>query len=161
MHNGVLQGFHEMRRDLMLAIDPPLFAQIRGSTDSEVLFHLALTFGLADDPVLGLERAVGFVEETTRRHGIADPAQASIGVSDGARLWAVRYASRGRARTLFASADLPARREPGRPGRAGAAGPAPVRAGTTTWPGGPLLRSADAHPGCPAGRMRASRHGLA
>lgn len=105
VHNGVIERFDEMRRDLMLAVDPSLFSGIRGSTDSEVLFHLALTFGLDDDPILALERAIGFVEETARRHGIADPVQASIGVSDGQRLWAVRYASRGRPRSLFASAD--------------------------------------------------------
>jgi predicted glutamine amidotransferase len=105
VHNGVIAGFEEMRRDLILAVDPSLFTGIRGSTDSEVLFHLALTNGLQDDPLLGLERAVGFVEETARRHGIEDPIQASIGVTDGNRLWAIRYASRGRPRTLFASAD--------------------------------------------------------
>jgi predicted glutamine amidotransferase len=105
VHNGVINGFEAMRRDLMLAVEPARFSQIRGSTDSEVLFHLALTFGLEDDPVTGLERAVGFVEETARRHGIADPVQASIGISDGNRLWAIRYASTGRPRTLFASAD--------------------------------------------------------
>jgi predicted glutamine amidotransferase len=105
VHNGVIERFDEMRRDLMLAVDPSLFAGIRGSTDSEVLFHLALTFDLEDDPIGALERAIGFVEETARRHGIADPVQASIGVSDGVRLWAVRYASRGRPRSLFASAD--------------------------------------------------------
>jgi predicted glutamine amidotransferase len=105
VHNGVIAGFEAMRRDLMLAVDPALFSQIRGSTDSEVLFHLALTFGLEDDPVTGLERAIGFVEETARRLGIPDPVQASIGISDGNRLWAIRYASAGRPRTLFASAD--------------------------------------------------------
>jgi predicted glutamine amidotransferase len=108
VHNGVLAGFETMRRDLMLAVDPSLFTGIRGSTDSEVLFHLALTFGLEDDPVLALERAIGFVEETARRHDIAAPVQASIGVTDGNRLWALRYASEGRPRSLFASADASA-----------------------------------------------------
>jgi predicted glutamine amidotransferase len=105
VHNGVIEGFETMRRDLMLAVDPTLFSRIRGSTDSEVLFHLALTFGLEDDPVAALERAIGFVEETARRHNIPNPVQASIGVSDGNRLWAIRYASHGRPRTLFASSD--------------------------------------------------------
>jgi glutamine amidotransferase len=105
VHNGVIAGFHEMRRDLMLAVEPALFAEISGSTDSEVLFHLALTFGLEQDPVLGLERAIGLVEETARAHGIENPVQASIGVSDGQRLWAIRYSSEGTSRTLFVSAD--------------------------------------------------------
>jgi predicted glutamine amidotransferase len=105
VHNGVVAGFHAMRRDLMLAVDPGLFAEIEGSTDSEVLFHLALTFGLADHPVAALERTIGFVEATAERHGIENAVQASIGVSDGERLWAVRYSTEGRSRTLFASAD--------------------------------------------------------
>src|SRR3954462_8351294 len=46
VHNGLIDGFHGMRRDLMLAIAPELFAEVAGSTDSEVLFHVALTFGL-------------------------------------------------------------------------------------------------------------------
>jgi len=108
VHNGVLDGFHVMRRDLMLAVAPEHFDEIRGSTDSEVLFHLALTFGLEDDPLAGLERAIGFVEATAAAHGIANPVQASIGVSDGESIWAVRYSSEGRSRTLFASAEADA-----------------------------------------------------
>jgi predicted glutamine amidotransferase len=105
VHNGVVAGFHAMRRDLMLAVDPALFADIHGSTDSEVLFHLALTFGLEDHPVAALERTIGLVEATAERHGIEHAVQASIGVSDGERLWAVRYSTDGNSRTLYASAD--------------------------------------------------------
>jgi predicted glutamine amidotransferase len=105
VHNGFINGFHELRRDLMLAVDPGLFAEIEGSTDSEVLFHLALTQGLERDPVIALERAIAIVESTGRAHGIDDAVQASIGVSDGERLWAVRYATKDRPRSLFVSAD--------------------------------------------------------
>ena len=52
-------SFEQVRRDLMLAIDPALFPYLQGSADSEVLFHLALTFGLEDDPVTALERMAG------------------------------------------------------------------------------------------------------
>jgi predicted glutamine amidotransferase len=105
VHNGVLNGFHEMRRELMLAVDPGLFNDFNGSTDSEVLFRLAITFGLEHDPVEALEQAIGFVEATAQRHGIENCVQASIGVSDGVRLWAIRYSTEGRSRTLFASED--------------------------------------------------------
>jgi predicted glutamine amidotransferase len=105
VHNGVVQGFHEMRRELMLEVAPELFANIEGSTDSEVLFHLALTYGLEHDPVAALERTIGLVEATARRHGIENVIQASMGISDGERLWAIRYSTEGRSRTLFASAD--------------------------------------------------------
>src|SRR3712207_8602235 len=46
MHNGSLAGFREVKRDLLMAVDPSLYPQIEGSTDTETLFFLALTFGL-------------------------------------------------------------------------------------------------------------------
>jgi predicted glutamine amidotransferase len=105
VHNGAIAGFEDLRRDLMLAIDPSLFPAIQGSTDSEVVFNLALTFGLDDDPVAAVERAIGFVEATAGRHGVDNAVQASMGLSDGTRLWAFRYSSEGRSRTLFSSCD--------------------------------------------------------
>jgi predicted glutamine amidotransferase len=106
VHNGFINRFREMRRDLMLAIDPRLFADLVGSTDSEVLFRLALTFGLEDDPLGALEQAVGFIEATAKRHGIDNAMQGSIGVSNGVCLWAVRYSTEGKSRTLFCSTDV-------------------------------------------------------
>jgi predicted glutamine amidotransferase len=111
VHNGVINGFLAMRRDLMLAIDPSLFPEIEGSTDSEVVFNLAITFGLADDPIGAVERAIGFVEETAERHGVDNPVQASMGLSDGECLWAFRYSTEGKSRTLFSSSDATAIRE--------------------------------------------------
>ena len=111
VHNGVVNGFHEMRRDLMLAIDPSLFPEIEGSTDSEVIFYLAITFGLEDDPIGAVERAIGFVEATAERHRIDKPVQASMGLSDGECLWAFRYSTEGKSRTLFSSSDAAAIRE--------------------------------------------------
>ena len=105
VHNGLINEFREVRRELMLALDPALFPELQGSTDSEVLFYLALTNGLQEDPLAALERTIGFVEQTADRHGIDRAIQASIGVSDGERLWAVRYSTEGKSRTLFASAD--------------------------------------------------------
>jgi predicted glutamine amidotransferase len=105
VHNGAIDGYHELRRDLVLAIDPSLFGVIEGSTDSETMFCLALTFGLMEDPLGALERMAGFVEETGRRHGVEHALQMTLGVSDGERLYAVRYSTLGRSRTLFSSAD--------------------------------------------------------
>jgi glutamine amidotransferase len=105
VHNGYLADFHTLRRDLMLAIDPELFGDVQGSTDTEVVFNLALTFGLEDDPVRALERTVGHIEETAGRRGVEGAVQATFGISDGSTLWAVRYATEGPPRSLFASAD--------------------------------------------------------
>jgi glutamine amidotransferase len=106
VHNGFVNGFRGIRRELMLAIDPQLFGDVEGSTDSEVLFRLAITFGLEEDPVGALEQTIGLVEAAAGRHGIDKAIQASIGVSDGTRLWAVRYSTEGASRTLFMSADV-------------------------------------------------------
>ena len=106
VHNGFVNGYHELRRDLMMAIDPALFAEINGSTDSEVVFHLALTFGLEGDPIGALEQTVAQIEATARSHSVTSAVQASFGVSDGESVWAVRYATEGTPRTLFNSADV-------------------------------------------------------
>jgi predicted glutamine amidotransferase len=106
MHNGSLAGFHEMKRDLVLAVDPSLFPDIEGSTDSETLFFLALTLGLADDPVGAVQRAVGLVEEVAERHGIPHPVQMSVATTDGASIWAFRYSTIGQSRSLFYSTGV-------------------------------------------------------
>ena len=106
VHNGYVERFSQLRRDLMLQVRPDLFSAVQGSTDTEVLFHLALTLGLEDEPLRAMERTVGLVEDVAERHGVADPVQGSFGISNGEQLWAVRYASSGSARTLFVSADF-------------------------------------------------------
>jgi predicted glutamine amidotransferase len=111
MHNGFIADFHTLRRDLMLAVDPARFADVHGSTDTEVVFYLALAFGLEDDPIGALERTVGFIETTARKHGVGAAVQGSFGVADGERLWAVRYATEGVPRSLFASTDVAAIRQ--------------------------------------------------
>src|SRR4051794_7058678 len=104
VHNGLVNDYGKLRRELSMAIDPSLYDCLKGSTDSEVLFHLALTFGLEDDPIAALERTVGLVERLAAERGIPNALQASFGVSDGTRLWAVRYATDALPRTLFHSA---------------------------------------------------------
>src|SRR6478736_3282459 len=62
MHNGSIARFHDVKRDLLLAVDPSLYPDLEGSTDSEAFFFLALTLGLADDPPGAVARAVGLIE---------------------------------------------------------------------------------------------------
>jgi glutamine amidotransferase len=111
MHNGVIREFPKVKRDLVLAIDPEFFPHIEGSTDTEVLFHLALTFGLQDDPAGAMAKAVGLVEATGRRHGVEHPIQMTVATSDGESTWAFRYSSEGNSRSLFFSTAIPELRE--------------------------------------------------
>ncbi len=106
MHNGALRGFHETKRDLLMAVDPALYADIEGSTDSEALFYLALTFGLTDDPVGAVERAVGLVEQVGREHGVEHPVQMTLATTDGESVWVFRYSSEHESRSLFFSTDV-------------------------------------------------------
>jgi glutamine amidotransferase len=109
VHNGVIAGFHKMRRELLLTVDPTLFDGIVGSTDSETLFYL-LSLGLEDDPLGALERAVGLVEATGRAHGVEHPIQMTVGMSDGQQLGVVRYSTEHDSRTLFVSEHVDALR---------------------------------------------------
>ena len=103
MHNGLITEFHKVKRDLVLEVDPELYPAIDGSTDSEVFFFLAMTLGLEDDPPGAVERAVGLIEHVGHRHGIEHPIQMTVATSDGESLWAFRYSSEGKSRSLFYS----------------------------------------------------------
>ena len=60
------------------------------------MFYLALTFGLEDDVPGAVERMVGFVEETGRRHDVEHPIQMTVATSDGERAVGVPLLERGR-----------------------------------------------------------------
>jgi glutamine amidotransferase len=106
VHNGSIPHFPELRRELMLAVAPALFAEVAGTTDSEVMFHLAMTFGLFDDPCGGLARMTGLVEQVISAHDIDDPMDMTLGLTDGHAIYAVRYASAGEAPSLFHSRKM-------------------------------------------------------
>ena len=111
MHNGFVDGFTAIKRDLVLAVDESLFPEISGTADTEVLFYLALTFGLEDDPPGAVARAVGFVEASGRARGVEYPFQGTIATSDGENLWVFRYSSQGKSRSLFFTRDVRALRQ--------------------------------------------------
>jgi glutamine amidotransferase len=111
MHNGAIAQFHDVKRELSLAVDPSLWPEIAGSTDSEVFFHLALTFGLEDDPPSAVARAVGFIEDVGRRQGIEHLIQMTVAATDGTTVWAFRYSSVGTSRSLFYSTRVDELRE--------------------------------------------------
>jgi predicted glutamine amidotransferase len=106
MHNGYIADLRTVRRDLAMEVDAGLYPDIEGTTDTELLFNLALTYGLEADPVAAMARAVGFVEATGRRHGVEFPIQMTVATTDGETTWAFRYSSEGRSRSLFHSTDV-------------------------------------------------------
>jgi predicted glutamine amidotransferase len=111
VHNGLIRGYAQTKRDLVLEVASALFYGIEGTTDSELMFNLAITFGLKDEPLTALERMTGLVEEIGHRRGVEYPMQMTLGLSDGKRLYAVRYSSEHQSRSLYHSASIEALRE--------------------------------------------------
>jgi predicted glutamine amidotransferase len=87
----------------MLAVDPSLYPEVQGSTDSEAFFFLALTMGLEDDTPGAVASAVGYIEHLGRSRGIQHPIQMTVATTDGKTIWSFRYSSEGRSRSLFYS----------------------------------------------------------
>ena len=106
MHNGEVHGIELFRKRLIMAIADELFPHILGTTDSEVMFYLALTFGLETDPKGALARMAGFIEGAGRAAGIHESLWMTVGVTDGNVLHAVRYATDGQAPTLHHSRNM-------------------------------------------------------
>ena len=106
MHNGMIREYHRLKRDLTLAVSPERYPDIEGTTDSEVMFHLALSFGLEEDPPAAVARVIGLVEQVGREHGVEHPFQGTIATSDGECIWAFRYSSERNSRSLYYSTDV-------------------------------------------------------
>ena len=111
VHNGLINEYEKLHRDLAFALSPDLFPLIHGNTDSELMFLLALSFGMEGDVQTGLARMAGLVEHTAELHGVANALQMTLGISDGESLYAVRYSTEGNSRSLFHSASRDATME--------------------------------------------------
>lgn len=106
VHNGEIFEVEKVRQQLLARIAPEHFTSILGTTDSEVLFHLALTFGLEQDPLGALQRMAGCVESVAKASGTHESLWMTLGLSDGDSIYAVRYASDGQAPTLYYSKSV-------------------------------------------------------
>jgi len=111
VHNGLVNEYDKLRRDLAFAIAPELFPLISGTTDSELMFLLALSFGMEGDVHAGIARMAGLVEHLAELRGVENALQMTLGISDGESLYAVRYSTAGESRSLFHSASRDATME--------------------------------------------------
>lgn len=111
VHNGLINDYATLHRDLAFAISPELFPLIGGTTDSELMFFLALSFGMAGDVPAGVARMAGMIEHVAEKHGVENALQMTLGISDGESLYAVRYSTEGNSRSLFHSASRDATME--------------------------------------------------
>jgi glutamine amidotransferase len=106
MHNGLIQDFDAIKRGLVLTIDPSLYPSIEGSTDTELMFYMALSLGLKDEPIPAVERMAGLIEAIADRQGIENSIQMTLATTNGESLWVFRYSTEQCSRSLFYSADV-------------------------------------------------------
>lgn len=91
-HNGYIDRFEAIRRDLQLAIASEYYPLLRGTTDSETFFLLMLTFGLEHDPKAAYLQSIEAVRKACDAQGITMKLILSCALSDGASLFTLRYA---------------------------------------------------------------------
>ena len=101
MHNGQVGGYDSFRRDADMMIPETLYSHRKGATDSEALFLVALAEGLDTDPRGALERAAARFIRLARAKGQGPHLRMTAALSDGQRLYAVRYATDDAAPSLY------------------------------------------------------------
>lgn len=101
MHNGQIGGYEAYRRDADMMIPDHLYPHRKGATDSEALFLAAVAEDLNADPAGAMERAAARMIRLAREKGCAPHLRMTAALSDGQRLYAMRYATDDAAPTLF------------------------------------------------------------
>lgn len=91
-HNGFVADFEAIRRDLQLDIAPELFASLKGTTDSETFFLLALTYGLQENPKAALQQLIARIKRACEERKTSPELILSCAISDGQWLYTIRYA---------------------------------------------------------------------
>ena len=101
MHNGQIGGYHRIKRRLEALIPDDLYDARRGTTDSEAIFLLALANGLAEDPILAMERTFATVRDLMQAAKIAEALRFTAVLTDGDALTAFRWACDGYPPSLY------------------------------------------------------------
>jgi glutamine amidotransferase len=93
MHNGQIGGYERIRRRLESLVDDGYYVHRLGTTDSELIFYLMLSFGLADDPMYAMQRALAAVTGIMEETGVLEPLRFTAVVTDGQVIYAIRHAT--------------------------------------------------------------------
>ncbi|WP_158746742.1 class II glutamine amidotransferase [Acidisphaera sp. L21] len=101
MHNGQVGEWAKVRRRVEAMIPDDFYDDRTGTTDSEAIFLAALARGLAADPVAAIAATLADIRTKMGAAGIAAPLRFTAALTDGARLWAFRWASDNRPATLY------------------------------------------------------------
>lgn len=101
MHNGQVGGFESFRKEADMMIPDALYGSRKGATDSEALFLVAVGMGLETCARTAMEKATGQFEAKARAANALPAMRLTAALSNGEKLYAVRYASDEFAPTLY------------------------------------------------------------
>ncbi len=101
MHNGQVGGWSQLRRRVEALIPDGLYAARRGTTDSEAILLAAMAQGLDEDPPGAIARILQLVLGMMRADAVAAALRFTAALTDGAELWAFRWASDDMPATLY------------------------------------------------------------
>lgn len=101
MHNGQVGGWAALRRRVEALIPDALYELRQGSTDSEAILLVALADGLKDDPAAAIGRTLGRLHAMMLEMGVTAALRFTAALTDGASIWAFRWASDDRPPTLY------------------------------------------------------------
>lgn len=101
MHNGQIGNFGQHKRLLEAELTDELYAARRGTTDSELLFLLLVSYGLDENPYQAVNQLVHKLKSLDEIS--TAPHRMSFVMSDGDNLFAVRWSSDTRSPSLYLS----------------------------------------------------------
>jgi len=101
MHNGQVGGYHLLRRELEQMIPASVYNVRGGTTDSEAFFLLACGNGLELDVQEALKKTISQVLELMTKFGIDEPFRMTAAISDGDRIYGLRYSNDDQSPTLY------------------------------------------------------------
>lgn len=101
MHNGQIGNYCAIKRRLDALIPDDVYQHRAGTTDSEALFLAAFAHGLAENPVAALTATLHTVNALMIEARIKEPLRATMALTDGHDLFAIRWASDRCAPTLY------------------------------------------------------------
>jgi predicted glutamine amidotransferase len=104
-HNGHVTNFDVIKQDLHQEISHDLYPHIKGTTDSETFFYLALTYGLEDNPKAALQKMVQRVQAISAKHHSDGHMNLSCALSDGHKLYTLRFAIGDKPNSQFYSSN--------------------------------------------------------
>ncbi len=104
-HNGELNSFATLKREIALEIREDLFSLIEGNTDTEYFFYLAITYGLEKNPKEAIEKSICFIENLREKYNVEEPLNLTASISNGKSIFATRYSSFGKEKTLYINKD--------------------------------------------------------